>query len=86
MKNRMFGFLDKQVFENPRHPFCRAFYCESLLFSFTFYSKCYVLKAREHMQFLFYLKSRDLTSVKRHFAKKQSADFAEILCEDGKSC
>ena len=64
-----------------RLPFCRAFdLASSSVFCLRFASKLYILEAIECWPF-FDPKSRDMTSLKRHFLKKILTDFPEILCE-----
>ena len=50
------------------------------VFGLRFASRLYILEVIESWPF-FDPKSRDMTSLKRHFLKNFPTDFAEILCE-----
>ena len=86
LKNRNFDIWESIIksFENPRYPFCRA--CNLTSFGVCclhFTLKAYILEAFECWP-IFDPKSRDMTSLKRHFLKNFWTDFAEILFEDTK--
>ena len=83
-RNFDFGGSETAIFENPRQPFCRTYNLTSFGACWLrFTLKSYILEAFECWP-IFDPKSRDLTSLKRHFLTNLSTDFAELLFEYAK--
>ena len=86
LKNQNFEFWESKSrnIKNPRSPDCSTLNSTSFgVYGLSFTSKVYILEACKHLP-LFDPKSRNMTSLKRHFLKNFSTDFSEILLEDVK--